>query len=97
MQQSLASLTDAVLRNKAAGASAHRSPGGDEYLTQQPVSCGRDLQSGPGPGNIPIAPIQAVRNMNSWITGQRPDGKQDLPNPSTTSPGAAVDEKYIRV
>jgi hypothetical protein len=35
--------------------------------------------------------------MNSWITGQRPDGRQDLPVSSTTNPATAIDEKYLEV
>jgi hypothetical protein len=92
MRQSLASLTGVVLRN---GATANPSLGKDGTLTQQPICRGHDPQSEPSSATIPIAPIQAVRRMNSWITGQRPDGKQDLQASSTTKSGAAVDEKYI--
>jgi hypothetical protein len=92
MRQSLASLTDAVLRNDA---TANPSVRNDETLTQQPICLSRDPQSELSPATIPIAPIQAVRNMNSWITGQRPNGKRDLEVSSTTTSGAAVDEKYI--
>jgi hypothetical protein len=97
MKQSLASLTDAVLRNNTAGASAHHSLGEDGSPTEQPMCRSNDSQIGSSSSTIPIAPIQAVRNMNSWITGQRPDGKQDRPIPPTATIEAAVDEKYIRV
>jgi hypothetical protein len=92
MQQSLTSLTDAVLRNNG-----NHPPRGDETPIQQPVCRGREPQLERTSATIPIAPIQAVRNMNSWITGQRPDGKQDLEVSSTTNSGAVVDGKYIDV
>jgi hypothetical protein len=97
MQQSLASLTDAVLRHKTNCSTTHHSI--EEVRTPIQQSIHRDRESQPGleSSSIPIAPIQAVRNMNSWITGQRPDGKQEQPNSSTTTSEAAVDEKYISV
>jgi hypothetical protein len=99
MQQSLASLADAVLRHKADCPTTHHSLGEDEIPVQRPVCSDRDPQSEPNTSTISIAPIQAVRSMNSWITGQRPDGKQDLPTSSTTTHGAAVelDDNYVRV
>jgi hypothetical protein len=93
MRQSLASLTDAVLRNNA----GNRPPREDNTLTQDSSCRGRDPQLGSSASSISIAPIQAVRNMNSWITGQRPDGRQDLPVSSTTNPATAIDEKYLEV
>lgn len=95
MQHSLASLTDAVLRGQAGGAAPQRSF--EDQDARQQVFRSGDAPSRSSASSIPIAPIQAVRNMNSWITGQRPDGRQDLPMSSTTTPGAAVDEKYIEV
>ena len=97
MQQSLASLTDAVLRHKTNCSTAHRSLDEDRTPIQQSIHRDRESQPALESSSIPIAPIQAVRNMNSWITGQRPDGKQEQPDSSTTTSGAAVDEKYISV
>lgn len=94
MKQSLAALTDVVLRDKA-GANVHQSCEEDETQTQQALSNDRDAQSATSSSTIPIAPIQAVRNMNSWITGQRPDGKQDPPVSSTSNLEVPVDELSI--
>lgn len=94
MQQSLASLNDAVLRRET---SSQHSPGEDDTSAQRPVFQSRDSTSRSSPSTIPIAPIQAVRNMNSWITGQRPDGKLDIPTSSIATSEAAFDEHYLRV
>ena len=48
---------------------------------------------------VPVAPIQVVRNMHSWITGQRPDGKSETTshgNPSMLSLEASSEGAYIR-
>lgn len=50
------------------------------------------------PNTVPVAPIQVVRNMHSWITGQRPDGKSETPshgNPSMVSLEAPSEGAYI--
>jgi hypothetical protein len=53
----------------------------------------------PDPSTVPVAPIQVVRNMHSWITGQPPDGKTETAshgNSSMVSLEASAEGPYIR-
>lgn len=95
VQRSLESLTSAV-----ANAVPRRSLKGDGALTQREQQRHRhESPSLSDPTTVPVAPIQVVRNMHSWITGQRPDGKSETTsdgNPSMVSLEASSEGAYIR-
>jgi hypothetical protein len=86
-----------VLRNKEVGVVADHCLGEDDARAQQFAYDGREFHSRLRSSTVSIAPIQAVRNMNSWITGQRPDGKHDLPTLPAENFEVVFDEEYIRV
>jgi len=95
VQRTLASLTNAV-----ANAVPRQSVEGDRDLTQREQQGHRHGSfSVSDPTTVPVAPIQVVRNMHSWITGQRPDGKSETTphgNPSMVSLEASSEGAYIR-
>jgi hypothetical protein len=95
VQRTLASLTNAV-----ANAVPRQSLEDDRDPTQREQQGHRHGSlSVSDPTTVPVAPIQVVRNMHSWITGQRPDGKSETTphgNPSMVSLEASSEGAYIR-
>ena len=96
VQRTLTSLTNAV-----ASTVPRQSLEGDETPIQRESHRNRqESLSMSDPSTVPMAPIQVVRNMHSWITGQRPDGKSETTshgNPSMDSVEASSEGGYIRL
>ena len=88
------------LTNAVASTVPQRSQEGEGApITQESQSHRHESLSMSDPNTVPVAPIQVVRNMHSWITGQRPDGKSETTphgNPSMLSLEASSEGAYIR-
>ncbi len=95
VQRTLTSLTNAV-----ANSVPRQSLEEDSVLVQREQQNHRhESLSISDPSTVPVAPIQVVRNMHSWITGQPPDGKTETTthgNPSIVSLEASSEGAYIR-
>jgi hypothetical protein len=95
VQRTLTSLTNVV-----ANTVPRQSLEGGGALIQQEQQRHRDESVAMSdPSTVPVAPIQVVRNMHSWITGQPPDGKIETTshgNPSMVSLEASTEGPYIR-
>lgn len=93
MQRSLVSLTNAVT-STTSGQLLERN-----ISPAQPRPRHRhESNPMPSPSKNSVAPIQVIRNMNYWITGRRPDGKEqtghdDAPNMSFE---ASSETTYLR-
>jgi len=101
VQMTLVSLTSAVA--SAVPQLSLDNGGGDNIppMQKQPQQPSHQHESVPSsdPCIVPVAPIQVVRNMHSWITGQRPDGKSETTargDESAVPVGAASEETDIR-
>lgn len=93
MQRSLISLTNAV-----ASTASRQTLMGDVSSTQKRSRHRHESASMTSPSTTSVAPIQVIRNMNYWITGRRPDGKEktvrdDAP---TLLLGTPFEGTYIR-
>lgn len=99
MQRSLVSLTNAVSQGQGSSSAPRQSSETDFVSIPQQPKHSQGSLSMSDPNTIPVAPIQVVRNMNYWITGQRPDGKDEQTSrgdASTVTLEASLEEKYIR-
>jgi hypothetical protein len=95
VQRTLTSLTNAVANT------VPRQPleSGSTLPQREQHSQRHESLSMSDPSTVPVAPIQVVRNMHSWITGQPPDGKSETishGNPSIVSLEASSEGAYIR-
>jgi hypothetical protein len=96
VQRTLVSLTDAVASTVA------RPPQEDSDAPparHQQQRLEHESLTAPDPSTVPEAPIQVVRNMHSWITGQRPDGKSETAvrrDDAAVSLEASSEGNYVR-
>jgi hypothetical protein len=94
VQRTLTSLTNAV----ASTVPRQSLEGDGGPIHQESQSHRHESLSMSDPSTVPVAPIQVVRNMHSWITGQRPDGKSETTSrghPSMVSLEASSEGTYI--
>lgn len=94
VQRTLVSLTNAV-----SSIAPQQSLGDNNAALRQQQSHRHKSPPASDPSDIPAAPIQVVRNMHYWITGQRPDGKSETTasgGPSAVSIEASSEGTYIR-
>lgn len=95
VQRTLTSLTNAV----ASTVPRHSLEDGHAPIQREQQRHRHESVSMSDPSTVPVAPIQVVRNMYSWITGHRPDGKSETTShgdPSMVSLGASSEGAYIR-
>lgn len=93
MQRSLVSLTNAVTST-----ASRQALMGDVSPTPNRSRHHHESTSMTSLSTTSVAPIQVIRNMNYWITGRRPDGKEKTvrDDPPTLLLGTLSEGRYIR-